>query len=549
MTEDQGEQPADQPERSEEGVEPADRDALTSARAEQGGDPAGEPAPEPADASSAAGAFFAEQARLIGRPADELADEAARRYTGAQAAENIDQLDEALRRAGVGPGGEEPPFEPDDVVDGEGRRGHVRHVSPDEVAAATAAHRPARLDPVSAVAANEAHVRRCEFSRCRKPLPDERRAGRKSDTCDPKDTSWVVGEDKGGKNIVKTCGQMARSERDLAAVIRIQTGAGADGPVGVPALDIVQLDERVDTAIPAVQAALGPINSLLEGLVGVRTQLDQDVAAAHAARDEAVGKATEADSRAETSRRVAVDAEAAKAAAETRAEEAETAARRDRLAKESAERAEAKAEGRASELQDNLERADERIVALAERAEKAAGDLARTQGELTAARIAIEEQAQRAIAQQERANAAVAQAAELERTLRAEFAAELERRAGEQQRALDAARADYDQQLEQARDDFDVAVERVREKAESVRETERRAHAEQLGQLHQQLGGLTQRVETAEADQREANGLVRQLRTALTTTFDALTSTGGDADPARRLAELHERLQPLLDDE
>ncbi|WP_370973683.1 hypothetical protein [Amycolatopsis sp. cg9] len=516
MTDEQGEQPADQQERSAADRAPADPGAATGdsgARGERPGGPvAGEGGADGPSTSDPAGAFFAAQADLTGRPAAELAAESA----GAT--------------------------EPGVFVDGEGRRGYARHVGPAEVAAVAARTRPARLDPVSAVAFNEAHVRRCGFSRCRKPLPDEQRAGKKSEYCSKDVTSWEV-----EPGVLKTCGQMARSERDLAAVIRLQTGADAEGPVGVPDLDVVELGELVDTAIPAVQAVLGPITSLLDGLGGVRAQLAQDVAAAHAARDTALQEAATEKSNAATARQVAVDAEAAKAAAETRAETAEDAARRDRLAKERAEKAEERAEGRVTELQDNLERADERIEALAEKAEKAAGDLARTEGELTAARAATEEQKQRAEAQAERANAAVAQAAELERTLREEFAAELERRAGEQQRALDDARADFDQRLEQARREFNAAVEQVREQAESARDAERRAHADQIGQLHQQLGGLTQRAETAETARREQAGLVRALRAALART---ITLAGEDdvEDRAGRLAELRREFRALLEE-
>lgn len=537
MSDEQGGQPADQPERAEEGRAAAD--------------------PGSATGESAATAERAGQ--MPGVDADE--DDGG----AAQAAANVEWLDEKLKQAGIGQGDpnvgedEEPPFGPGDFVDGEGRRGHVRHVSPEEIAAAAAAHRPPRLDPVSTVAVSEAHVRRCGFSRCRKPLPDERRAGRKSDTCDPKDTSWVVGEDKGGKDIVKTCGQMALSERDLAAVVRLQTGVESEGPVGVPGLDVVELGERIGTAIPAVQSALGPVAQLLESLSGVRAQLEQEVAAAHTARDEAVSAKTAADSDAAAARQVAVDAEAAQAEAEQRAEDAERAARRARLDKEAAERAQSTAEGRVTELQDNLVRADERIEALAERAQKAADDLSRTVGERDAAREAITAEKQRADAQETRANAAVAAAADLERTLRAEHAADLERRAGEHQQALDAARADYDTLLTQARDnfdsrlqqaraDFDTAVEQVREQAESDLTAERSAHAEAIGQLHQRLGSLTHRAETAETAQQAQAGLVRELRTALARTL-ALIGDDDIDDRPRRMNELRSEFNHLLGDE
>lgn len=524
MSDEQGEQPSDQPERAGDDRAAADPGSATgepAARAEQTG-----------QAPAASGE-------------DDLG--------AAQSAANAEWLDEALRKAGASDG-EEPPFGPGDFVDSEGRRGHARYVSPEEIAATAAGHRPPRLDPASAVAFNEAQVRKCDFSRCRKPLPDEQRAGRKSEHCDPKDTSWVVGQDKTGKDIVKTCGQMARSERDLAAVVRLQTGEEGEGPVGVPGLDVVELGERIDTAIPAVQSALGPVTRLLEGLTGVRTQLAQEVSAAYTARDAAVSAKTAADSDAAGARRVAVDAEAAQAEAEQRAATAERAARSARLDKEAAERAQATAEGQASELRDNLVRADERIEALAERAEKAADDLSRTVGERDAARAAIAEEKQRADDQEQRANNAVAGATELERRLRVEFAAELERRADEHQQALDTARADYDtlltqargdfdDRLQQARGDFDAAVQEVREQAESARETERSAHVEQIGQLNQQLGGLTHRAETAEAAQRDQDSLTRELRAALTTTLEALPD-----DEARR-GELRERFQQLLDDE
>ncbi|MGW4528900.1 hypothetical protein [Amycolatopsis sp. NPDC004378] len=522
MSDEQGERPADQPERREEGRGAA----------------------EPGSATG-------ESAARAGRAGQTSAADGGEDDGGAaQAAANVDQLDEALRQAGVqgGPEDEEPPFGPGDFVDAEARRGHVPYVGPEEIAAAAAAHRPPRLDPVSAVAASEAHVRRCGFSRCRKPLPDERRAGRKSDTCDPKDTSWVVGEDKSGKDIVKTCGQMALSERDLAAVVRLQTGVESDGPAGVPGLDVVELGERIGTAIPAVQSALGPVAQLLEGLTGVRTQLEQEVAAAYAARDEAVSAKTAADSDAAAARQVAVDAEAAQAEAEQRAEDAERAARRARLDKEAAERAQATAEGQASELRDNLVRADERIEALAERAEKAADDLSRTVGERDAAREAIAEEKQRADAQETRANAAVAAAAELERTLRDEFAAELERRAGEHQQALDAARDEFDSRVQQARDDFDAAVEQVREQAESGLNAERSAHAEAIGQLNQRLGSLAHRAETAEAAQQEQAGLVRELRAALARTLDLVGDDDID-DRTGRVTELRDEFNHLLGDE
>lgn len=516
MSDEQGGQPADQPERTEEDRAAAEPGSTTGESAARAGRTGQTPTP------------------------DGGADDGG----AAQAAANVDRLDEALRQAGVpgGPADEEPPFGPGDFVDAEGRRGHVHHVSAEEIAAAAAAARPPRLDPVSAVAVSEANVRRCGFSRCRKPLPDERRAGKKSEHCPKEVTSWEV-----EPGVVKTCGQMARSERDLAAVVRLQTGVESEGPVGVPGLDVVELGERIGTAIPAVQSALGPVAQLLEGLTGVRAQLEQEVAAAYAARDEAVSAKTAADSDAAAARQVAVDAEAAQAEAEQRAEDAERAARRARLDKEAAERAQATAEGQAGELRDNLVRADERIEALAERAEQAAGDLSRTQGELTAARAAIKEHKQRADTQETRANTAVAAAADLERTLRAEFAADLERRAGEHQQALDATRDDFDARLRQARDDFDTAVTQVREQAESDLNAERSAHAEAIGQLNQRLGSLTHRAETAETAQQTQAGLVRELRTALARTLD-LVDDDIDDRPSR-VTELRAEFNHLLGDE
>jgi predicted nucleic acid-binding Zn-ribbon protein len=450
MTDEQGGQPADQPERAGSGSGSA--------------------------ASDPAGGFFAAQEELTGRPAAELTAESAQRHAAAR-------------------GGD-----------------------------------PARPDPAAVVADSENQVRRCAFTRCRKPLPDKRRAGKKSEHCPQEVTSWEV-----EPGVVKTCGQMARSERDLAAVIRQQTGGDSDGPVAVPALDVVELGERIDTAIPAVQGVLGSVASLLEGLTSVRTTLDQDIAAAHAARDEAVRAKTIADSDAAAARQVAVAAEAAQADAEERAAAAESAARRDRDARIRAERAQATAEGRVTELQDNLQRADERIEALADRAERAATDLAHTEGELTAARAEVAAERARADAQEQRATNAVAAATELERTLRGEFAQDLARRTDQHQQALATARTDYDQRLdqrlEQARRDTDAALHQVREQSDAARAADRSAHDEQVGQLHQQLGALTQRAQSAETAQRAQAGQVRELRAALTGTLNALDE---DSDALRQ---------------
>jgi hypothetical protein len=145
-----------------------------------------------------------------------------------------------------------------------------------------------------------------------------------------------------------------------------------------------------------------------------------------------------------------------------------------------------------------------------------------------AARAAIAEDKGRADAQEQRANNAVAAATELERTLRIEFAGKLQQQASEHQQALDDARTDYDQRLAQAARDTEAAVQRAREEVEAARAGDRREHAEQIGQLNQQLGALTQRAEGAETGQREQAGLLSELRAAVAAALAALGEDGDD---------------------
>jgi hypothetical protein len=431
---------------------------------------------------------------------------------------------------GVGDQGERPHEQPEpdetgqhgstpgQVADVDGRRGETREAGDAKAAATGTATPPATLDAASARAAQGTRAdepRRCGFSLCRKVLPDEA-TGRKLDYCREQDTTWPIGEDRKPA----TCRELGRAERALAAV----TGARA----AVAEVNVVELSEHVDAVLGPVQSVVGPVTALLDTLTGVRGALDGAVATARAEREEALRQVADADSRAEVSRRKAVEAEAAKSDAVEAKEAAERAARKDRADREKANDAKNKAEGRVQELQDNLERANERIEPLVERVTKAAEDLARTEGERDAARAAIAEEKRRADAQEQRANNAVAAATELERTLRIEFAGKLQQQASEHQQALDDARTDYDQRLAQAARDTEAAVQRAREEVEAARAGDRREHAEQIGQLNQQLGALTQRAEGAETGQREQAGLLSELRAAVAAALAALGEDGDD---------------------
>ncbi|ASR39997.1 hypothetical protein BAY61_32470 (plasmid) [Prauserella marina] len=392
----------------------------------------------------------------------------------------------------------------------DGRRGQTREVSDEEAAAGRAA------DETSARAAGGDEPRRCGFSLCRKPLRDEG-TGRKLEYCRKEDTSWDVGDERQPA----TCRELGRAERALATV----TGARA----AVAEVNVVELGEHVDAVIAPVQAVVEPVTRLLDTLTGVRGALDGAVATARAEKEEALRQAADADGRAEASRQIAVEAEAAAAAAVDEKEAAARAARRDRDDRVRAERAQATAEGRAAELEQALGRATERVDALTARTDDLAARLARASGELDSSRQTIEEERQRAGGQEERANAAIAAAADRERQLREEF-----------DQRLEQLRIQHAAALDQARQDSVTAARQAREQGEVTRQAEAQRHAHQLAELHERIGTLSQRADAADGI---ASAQSDQLRAWRRTLAAALEQHHEDTEALRQ------QLRTLLDDQ
>jgi chromosome segregation ATPase len=157
-----------------------------------------------------------------------------------------------------------------------------------------------------------------------------------------------------------------------------------------------ELGEQIDAVLePVLALAAGPVTALIDTLTGVRGQLNTEVTTARAGRAEALRQAAEDRGAAKAATKRAEVAESAAAAAETRAQ--------------------------AAELADALTRATERVDGLTARAEELAGRLARATGELDTTRDAHDEERHRATGHEQRANAAIAAAADRERDQHREF--------------------------------------------------------------------------------------------------------------------------------
>lgn len=330
--------------------------------------------------------------------------------------------------------------------------------------------------PIPPGAAREApDVRRCGYSRCRRPLPDEG-TGRKFAYCP--DRTWP-GPD--GREVM--CRELGRAENLLRAVHSDDT---------IPDTTLIELSEHVT-------ATLGPVEEFLESLRLVGGRLDGAVTSALEARDEAERQlAEEHGSRLSAERRT----EQAEAAAATARAEADQHRRDKNSAEEAATRARV--------LQHTAEHA------------------------LTAATTAREVDREQARQAGERARDATNRANDLERhladlggqlrTTREELATARERITADTERAAKLA-ADTATRLQQVERDH---AERLHE----ARQAEAARYTEEVSTLNQKIGRLEHQNAESTTERDQLRNTLAGWRHGLVQALDQRMPKTGE-DPVR----------------
>lgn len=328
--------------------------------------------------------------------------------------------------------------------------------------------------------------RTCGYRRCGAVLPQVSGRGNRARFCQD-GKSW------GTRNL--TC-------RDAEAAL-VDVDSLRDGPVALDSVSVEALGAQVTRAVE-------PARELGEALAGIERQLRTTVAEALAARDSAEADATE-------QRRLRGIADAAAAEAHDKADDAlrlSQAAVRDRenqkrlrlqeeQARIEAEQAQLRAEGATAAMQDEFTRATSRAEAAIGQVAELDKTLAATVAELAATRDSLEdtkgalgEQRARAVAAEERGEALAREAAKLR----------------EQAEAAETGRR---QELSEAL----VATEQARAETEQVR-----AQAEEV------RGRLEQEVRATRTVQE---GALAELRASI----NSLNRDLGAAEHARQVAE------------
>ncbi|WP_143046988.1 hypothetical protein [Amycolatopsis xylanica] len=300
----------------------------------------------------------------------------------------------------------------------------------------------------------------------------------------------------------KAWGTRNLSCRDAEAAL-VDVDSLREGPVALDSASVEALGAQVTRAAE-------PARELIEALTTIERQLRTTVAEALTARDSADADATE-------QRRLRGIADAAAAEARDKADDAlriSQAAVRDREnqkrlriqeehARTEAEQAQLRAEGATAAMQDELARATARAEAAVGQVAELDKTLAATVAELAAVRSSFEES--KTALNDERARAAAAE----------ERGEGLSREAAKLREQVEAAERGYRQELSEAR----AAIERARAETEQVR-----VHAEET------RGRLEQEVRATRVVQ---DGVLAELRASI----NSLNRDLGAAEHARQVAE------------
>lgn len=322
--------------------------------------------------------------------------------------------------------------------------------------------------------------RLCGYRCCRALLPSSSGRGNKAKYCQDGKT-W------GPKQL--SCKQ---------AAIALEQVASLTGQATIPDTSITELGGHIATA-------LVPARQLVAALADLQAQLEEAVTTAQRERASALAEAAEqqglrdaADQRAAAAEQRADDAdEAATAATRSRAA-AEADRDREIDARRTAERAQERAEVRLEDARDAARRADNRAEAATQRVAQLDHELVAATAELTALRVALEEERQRCNAETERANTLISEHTAKLEELHHTHQTRIERLHAQCTDVAEAARLEAAAALDQARRDAAAettdAIRRVRAELEQKRQAEAERHAAQLAELHQQIGGLLQQI-------------------------------------------------------
>jgi hypothetical protein len=315
--------------------------------------------------------------------------------------------------------------------------------------------------------------RLCGYRGCRALLPSSSGRGNKAKYCQDGKT-W------GPKQL--SCKQ---------AALALEQVASLTGQATIPHTSITELGGHI-------AAALVPARQLVTALADVQAQLEEAVTIAQRERAEALAEAAEQQGLRYAADQRADDAdEAATAAARSRVA-AEADRDREIDARRTAERAQERAEVRIEDARDAVRRADNRAEAAAQRAAQLDHELVAATAELTALRVALEEERQRCNAGTERANTLISEHTAKLEELRHTHQTRIERLHAQHADVLEAAHRKAAVALDQARRDAAAetteAVRRVRTELEQKCQAEAECHAGQLAELHQQIGGLLQQI-------------------------------------------------------
>jgi chromosome segregation ATPase len=336
-------------------------------------------------------------------------------------------------------------------------------------------------------------VRQCGYSRCRRVLP-ENGTGPKFQYCP--DRTWDLADGR-----TSTCKQAGAAENLLRAL---------HGDDSIPDLVVVELGERVD-------AVLGPVEQLRDGLLAARAELQSAVARAHQERDAAVSAAVEERRLRVAAEEMQARVDADRAQLRTEAGEAKQQAVEDRRAAEQAGRRERAADderstaiGARDAALEQARTAEGRAALAQQKAERLGDEAAGLRAKLQAAEDALGEA-------QRREND------EVERGRRAAVEAGLELQ-GERDRAATAAR------------EAATRLTSEREKVAALGTTrlqDAERHGQALAELHGKLGALQQDVESATRQYGETRTTLERWKAAL---VDAVSRSAGSAtaeDPVR----------------
>jgi hypothetical protein len=312
----------------------------------------------------------------------------------------------------------------------------------------------------------------------------------------------------------KTWGTRNLSCREAEAAL-VDTASLRDGDAALDGTSVAALGEQVDRA-------LEPVKGLVDTLTGIRGQLDTTVVGAFAQRDTAEEVATEqqrlrglAEAHAADARDEAVaSAESTEAAIRDR-----VAAERDRdserRARIEAEQSQHRADGRTTALQDELNRA----LACADAAVAQAAELDRSIAAMTAERAGL-----RATVTDEQARTAAALARA--DTAEGKLVNDLEHQAIAHRTQVNAAESRYQQQLVEAR----AETERLRDRFEQNQQAARYSYDETLNGLQTKLNGLNRELGAAQHARDQAVAQNEATTKGLAQLKDSLRHALGDKE-------------------